>query len=321
MPGVADGTGNFIAWTAAVSAVSATFAGIVASRASTPLSQNPWFILCLVIACVSFLALFLVAPRSAWTLWLRRRAAKHPVQPPERISAETGIKLELLDAKWKLWRRASWLTDIQVRITNTTPDRVISLTKFELESDPGRSWDERPKLTQEQVDALFNEMMSRLEAHGRAHLHEMDLQPGDSRAGWLATHAYLPYPARKGKPYCEFMVTDNEGETYTLPIPGQGPHTSAPPRGLLQLRNCAVEGRRMRERLLGGDASADADREWRFEAWTIKVADALEPWPDLQSQFRRAVPATAERTDTQMVECTETFEVRLRALEEVAGSR
>jgi len=56
---VPDNRGALITWSAGVSAVAATFAGLLAARATTPLSQNPWFIACLVVACLSFAMLLL----------------------------------------------------------------------------------------------------------------------------------------------------------------------------------------------------------------------------------------------------------------------
>lgn len=244
-----------------------------------------------------------------------RQAEPIPVSPAKPSATYEALKLELEDARWTLWRRAAWLTDIQVRITNTAPNRVIKLISFELESDPGTSWDERPRLTQEQVDALFHEMERHLEAYGPAHLHQMDPQPGDSKLGWLASHAYLPYPARKGKPYCEFTVTDDEGETYTLPIPGQGTHACAPPHGLLRLRNRAIEGRRMRERLPAGGREPAPDELRRFEGWTVKVADALESQPDYLAQFQRTLPSARELDSAEIEHSTETLEEIVRTLE------
>jgi hypothetical protein len=156
-----------------------------------------------------------------------------PSQDAREQTTTPAVKLELVNAKWTLRQRASWLVDIQVRITNTTPDWAIELTRFDLVSDPGPAWADRPPLNQAQVDALFNEMMSRREAYRLAHFQQMVLQPGDSRLVWIADHAWLPYPARKGKPYCELTMIDDKGEIYTLPIPGQGPHAHVPPRNLL----------------------------------------------------------------------------------------
>jgi hypothetical protein len=42
--------------------------------------------------------------------------AKKPAHAPADSRA---LRLELVNAKWTLWRRISWLIDIQVRITNT----------------------------------------------------------------------------------------------------------------------------------------------------------------------------------------------------------
>jgi hypothetical protein len=69
---VVDQIGRVIAWSAGVSAVGAALAGVLAQRANTPLSQNPWFVLCIAITCVSFTILLLTAPYGAWRWWRRR---------------------------------------------------------------------------------------------------------------------------------------------------------------------------------------------------------------------------------------------------------
>jgi hypothetical protein len=56
--GLQGNTGSVIAWSAGVSAVAATFAGVLAARATTPLSGNPWFVACIVIAVAAFAILF-----------------------------------------------------------------------------------------------------------------------------------------------------------------------------------------------------------------------------------------------------------------------
>jgi hypothetical protein len=90
MPGVADQTANIIGWSAGVSAVSGAFAGILASRATTPLSQNPWFILSITIAIISFAVLLLMGPRLVWTWWRDRRK---PVLPPTTADPEPDASL------------------------------------------------------------------------------------------------------------------------------------------------------------------------------------------------------------------------------------
>jgi hypothetical protein len=76
---VADQTANVAAWSVGVSAVSATLAGFLASRATTPLSQNPWFMLCIGVAIVSFAVLLLIGPRLVWTCWAV------DINPPRRL--------------------------------------------------------------------------------------------------------------------------------------------------------------------------------------------------------------------------------------------
>jgi hypothetical protein len=76
---VPDQTANVIAWSAGVTAASGALAGIIASRATTPLSHNSWFILCTVIAIVSFVVLLLIGPRLVRTWW---RGRKKPDAPP-----------------------------------------------------------------------------------------------------------------------------------------------------------------------------------------------------------------------------------------------
>jgi hypothetical protein len=139
---------------------------------------------------------------------------------PSRPEPAGHLELDLLDEDWDLWQGCAWIAAIKVRITNTT-GQVIRLAAFDLESDPGTA--ERPKLTQEQVNALFHELMRRRDAYGSAHLHRTDLQPGDSTSGWFVHEAYLPFPARAGRPRCAFKVTDGVGDIYELEIPAREP--------------------------------------------------------------------------------------------------
>ena len=87
-PSVVDQIGRVIAWSAGVSAAGATLAGVLAQRANTPLSQNPWFVLCIVITCVSFAILVLTAPYGAWRWWrmhirIRQQQRQEPTRSPE----------------------------------------------------------------------------------------------------------------------------------------------------------------------------------------------------------------------------------------------
>ncbi|MCW2907574.1 MAG: hypothetical protein JWL68_2363 [Actinomycetia bacterium] len=132
------------------------------------------------------------------------------------------LDIQLLDEDWDLWQGCAWIAAIRVRITNTS-DKVIHLVRFELDSDPGPG--DRPKLSQDQVDGVFHEMIRRADAYGSSHLARTDLQPGDSISGWLARYAYLPYPAKAGRPHCIFRVTDSVGGKYELEIPARSPQT------------------------------------------------------------------------------------------------
>lgn len=253
--------------------------------------------------------LVVVAVMYDWPARLRRKLRA------VRSSSYDGLRLELVNAKWEFWQRTAWLVDIQVRVTNTTPDRVIELSCFELDSDPGPYWVERPVLTQDQVNVLFHQMQRRRDSYGPEHLHQMTLQSGDSRLGWLASHAYLPYPALKGKPYCVLTVTDAEGETCTLPIPGQGAHAREPPHDLLQLRSRAIEGRRLRERLPADGTELANGELARFQGWAVKVADALESQPGNLAQFQRSRTPAAQPSVTEIDHCTKTLEEIVRTLE------
>src|SRR6266851_751015 len=68
-----DNRGALIAWSAGVSALAATFAGVLASRATTPLSQNPWFIACVSVACLAFAILLLAGLALLLSWWHSRR--------------------------------------------------------------------------------------------------------------------------------------------------------------------------------------------------------------------------------------------------------
>ena len=67
-----DNRGALIAWSAGVSAVAAAFAGILASRATTPLSLNSWFIACVVIASLAFAILLAAGPALLLSWWRSR---------------------------------------------------------------------------------------------------------------------------------------------------------------------------------------------------------------------------------------------------------
>jgi hypothetical protein len=141
-----------------------------------------------------------------------------PLPPPER-SGPLDLALEGED--WDMWQGCAWIAALKVRVTNTTSDRVIRLECFDLESDPGPGV--RPKLTQDQVNALFHELVKRRDAYGASHLRRTELQPGDSISGWLVREAYLPFPARAGRPRCVLRVTDGVGDIYELEVPARAP--------------------------------------------------------------------------------------------------
>lgn len=68
---MSDRRDTIIAWSAGVSAVAATFAGVLASRATTPLSQNGWFLACVAVACTAF-ALLVATGLAALPMLLRK---------------------------------------------------------------------------------------------------------------------------------------------------------------------------------------------------------------------------------------------------------
>jgi hypothetical protein len=90
---------TLIAWSSAVSLVSGTFAVILATRATTPLSGNVLFIICMVIACVSFVVLLLAGVRAGWVWWRRRH---HPAQDEPLLETLEPASPPLIDpALWK----------------------------------------------------------------------------------------------------------------------------------------------------------------------------------------------------------------------------
>jgi hypothetical protein len=154
--------------------------------------------------------------------WLHLPRTSHDLPPvviaaAKPIAIHDGIKLELINDKWERMGRA-WIAEVQVRITNdTSPGRVIRLMRPDLESDPGPSWAERPRLSQDELVAIRDAILSRspLNPH-------MDLKPRESRIIRVVSHAALPYPAQEGRPYCEFVVTDAEDNEYMLPLTATG---------------------------------------------------------------------------------------------------
>jgi hypothetical protein len=92
---MADENGKVILWSAGVSATSAALAGLLAQRATTPLSKNPWFILCAAIACFSFAVLLFAGLYAVCDWWrdrIRRKAssvaAEHPAPEAPAVSAD-----------------------------------------------------------------------------------------------------------------------------------------------------------------------------------------------------------------------------------------
>jgi hypothetical protein len=201
--------------------------------AATPASRFPIWP-ALILGGVSVASLYMCfAALHDW--WPASRRGRHDFLPPDEFprtrplgvglaalipEPAAPLELALEGEAWDLWQGCAWIAAIRVRITNTT-EQVIRLVAFELQSDLGTGG--HPKLTQEQVDALFHELMRRREAYGSSHLHRMDLQPGDSTSGWFVREAYLPFPARAGRPRCMFKVTDGVGDIYELEIPAREP--------------------------------------------------------------------------------------------------
>lgn len=74
-----------VAWTAGISAVAATFAGIAASRA-TPLLRNVWFIAWLIVALIAFM-LLLAAGFPDLVGWLRENKGR-PDLPASKVATE-----------------------------------------------------------------------------------------------------------------------------------------------------------------------------------------------------------------------------------------
>lgn len=88
---MADPLHAVAAWSVGVSTVSATFAGIVASRATTPLSQNPWFVTCLVIAIITFVVLLITGILGLIAWWGKRWTRPVPAAPtPPARAANHG---------------------------------------------------------------------------------------------------------------------------------------------------------------------------------------------------------------------------------------
>src|ERR1022692_414297 len=92
---MADENDKVILWSAGVSATRAALAGLLAQRATTPLSKNPWFILCASIACFSFAVLLFAGLYAVCDWWrdrIRRKAssvaAEHPVPAAPAVSAD-----------------------------------------------------------------------------------------------------------------------------------------------------------------------------------------------------------------------------------------
>jgi hypothetical protein len=315
---VVDWGGKVAAWFAAVTGVSATLAALVAAEVKQPLhgGMRALFAVLVIISAVSFLALLLTGPPALWSAWRSRTEAKRRRPDPAKPSVSyEGFTLELADAsKWELWQGRALIAEVQVRVTNNTPGRVITLMSPDLESDPGPFWAERPRLAPEEVRALFDEIVSRSPMNPH-----MDLKPGESRVIRVVSDAFLPYPAGEGRPYCEFMVTNAEGAVYALPIPTGSPDGGHMPE-LMRLRNLAMNGRLLREQIQGRKADtavtmADPDEARRYQYWMTRVASALRPWPELQAQFQAGRAAATDRDPAWVAQRTDLLEEMLRTLD------
>lgn len=82
---------TIIAWSAGVSAVAGTFAGILASRATTPLSHNDWFVACVVVACVTS-AILLAAGLPTLMSWAHVRQLKAVPEAETKRNMVDGAK-------------------------------------------------------------------------------------------------------------------------------------------------------------------------------------------------------------------------------------
>jgi hypothetical protein len=106
---VAEHRRAVVAWSAGVSAVGATFAGVLASRATTSLSRNAWFVFCLVVALLTF-ALMLAAGVPDLVGWLGERKNE-----PGRHGAEEQAGLETAQLRDHFGPRARGILPSQVR--------------------------------------------------------------------------------------------------------------------------------------------------------------------------------------------------------------
>jgi len=182
-------------------------------------------------------------------------------------------------------------------------------------SDPGPSWEDRQWLTQDQATSLFYEIENRVEAYGQAHFHSMILQPGDSRLVWVASHAYLPYPARKGKPYCELIWLTTKAELTLWLFSARVHMPAVPPNGLLRLRPLARDGLGMLNRLPSDGHEPEPIDLSRFEGWTIKVVDALEDQPEILAKFESTLARGTEPGAAQIAHSIKTLVEIVRDLE------
>jgi hypothetical protein len=254
---VADQTANVIACSAGVSVVSGGFAAALASRATTPLSKNPWFMLCIVIAIISFIVLLLAGVRLAWTWWHDRyeAAAATPIAPAPEAEAppvtteqlEPGVSIPAAQAslepadsllltvdeneKWDLWRRAGYICALLLTITNTT-NQPITVVNYGIGTDWQRGPDDAPvEISREDRVSLRDEARARERSNyygapltSRSWLRRKPrwvIPPHGHVSGWLVTDC--PRPWTGGKPRCTIKVTDALGNTYTKVIKQRDP--------------------------------------------------------------------------------------------------
>ena len=99
---------------------------------------------------------------------------------------------------------------------------------------------------------------------------------------------------------------------------------------LLRLRKLAVEGQAIRARLPTADRRGlvrlPADLTSSYEAWKVKAAAALEPWPDCLAQFQGDTVhglslLEPDRKCTEIEQRTKVLDQITRALEQRNGAR
>jgi hypothetical protein len=215
---VVDWGGKVAAWLGGVAGVSATLAGLIVATAKQPLPGwiRALFVVLVIIAAVSFVALLLTGVPVAWRWWRHRRSGE---QKANLAPLVVRLKEPPL---WENYKYIALIGAFHVEITNTT-DRPIRIASYAFTSDNRglRSWEF--DATGEEHLAVRRETWARQEDHryGPALRIHGEVPAHQSVSGWFVTA--VTRDPMGGTPACTIIVKDDLGNECQVTVERQEP--------------------------------------------------------------------------------------------------